>query len=78
MAKAKGLHSRWASPSPGTIPKGSDYELMEKLEYNRRDFSVNELLDLKNYLLFILHKLKLTNLLIEMNVDIEKELVEEY
>jgi len=79
MAKAKGIISRNSTKNEGTtIPKGSDYELMVKLEYHKRELTIDELLNLKNYLEFILHKINLTNLLIGASLDLEREMKEEY
>jgi hypothetical protein len=78
MARQKGIYSRYSENVKGSSPKGSDYDLITILEYDKRELSINELRDLKNYCEDILHKLKITNLLIETNLDIEKELKEEY
>jgi hypothetical protein len=74
MAKAKSIYNRNSSKEM----KGSDYELMIKLEYGKKELNINELLDLKNYLEFILHKIKITDLLIGLNLDFEKQMKDEY
>ena len=79
MTREKGIYNQWSAVTPSQpIPKGSDYYMLEQLEYNRRRFSIEELINFKNYLIYILHKLNLTNLLIEANIDIERSIREEW
>lgn len=78
MVKSKGIYNQWSPNNPAErIPFNSDFSKMEQLELGK-DFSVNELIHLKNYIIYILHKLKLTNLLIEMEIDLDKALKEEF
>lgn len=81
MVRAKGIYDRWDKLTPTNVktdpPKSSDYGLMEELE-NGTDLTVAQLIGLKNYLLYCLHKLKLTNLLIEMEMDLDKAIAEDF
>lgn len=79
MARSKNIYYTWKKvDKKGDIPLDSDFKRMELLEYNKRSFTVSELVSLKNYLIYILHVLRITDLLIKLDVDVNEEMMESY